>query len=81
MVDDGNKQNYQWLSENSSALSVDDIMSVPSASRKIVKKLIYRLAKDLAKSCPHAGNGSRLAEIELGNKLVRWCNCFGIRAF
>ena len=73
MVDDGNKKNYQWLSENSSALSVDDIMSVPSASRKIVKKLIYRLAKDLAKSCPHAGNESHLgmtvtAEIELGNK-------------
>jgi len=72
MVDDGNKQNYQWLSENSSALSVDDIMSVPSASRKIVKKLIYRLAKDLAKSCPHAGTK--------GSEVNAWYN-EGLRDF
>lgn len=47
--------NFHWLKENSSALTTDDINNVASCSRRIVKKIVYRLAKDLSKTCPHEG--------------------------
>jgi len=46
---------HRWLSENSSALSAMDVNDPNSATRRIVKKIIYRLAKELSKTCPHAG--------------------------
>lgn len=49
------RPNLRWLAENSTALNTDDMSNVSSSSRRIVKKIIYRLAKDLAKSCPHEG--------------------------
>ena len=47
--------NRRWLPENSSAMNAESILDVSSASRKIVKKIIYRLAKELSKTCPHPG--------------------------
>jgi len=47
-----NTANFQWISENFSSLNLEDITEANSSTRKILKKVIYRLAKSLAKTCP-----------------------------